>query len=106
MTPRGVLVADEQVSGLVVLTIYTPADLAVCSRILQVLTLRRVRVERFVADCSKFDCSEVRGLGSIREPVMRLSVVVSIEGDLELDQLTKYLNRVIGVYKVEHTFRV
>ncbi|WP_235734397.1 hypothetical protein [Nocardioides alcanivorans] len=106
MSLRGVVDADEMVAGLVVFTVYARSDLGVCSRVLQVLALRQARVECFVADCTTFDHTLVRGLTDVSGDVMRLSVVVSIDGDSELDQLTKYLNRVVDVYKVEHDFRI
>ena len=107
MRPQaGLLEPDEQVAGLVVLTVYARADLTVCSRILQAVTVRRFTVERLVADLSSFDHTQVRGLDQIRERVMRISLVASIEGDHEVERLGKLLHRMIDVYRVEQSFRV
>ncbi|WP_406724482.1 hypothetical protein WJ438_07360 [Streptomyces sp. GD-15H] len=106
MKARGTCVADEQAAGLAVLTIYARGDLAVCTRVTQVLTLRQATLERFVADLSRFDHREVRGLEHVRGPVMRLSVVASFDGDHELVQLIRFLGRIIDVYKVEHSVHV
>jgi len=106
MKTPGICVADERAAALAVLTIYARGDLAVCARVTQVLTLRQATVERFVADLSHFDHREVRGLGHVRGPVMRLSVVASFDGDHDLAQLIRFLNRIIDVYKVEHSVHV
>lgn len=97
---------DEQASGLVVLTVYARADLAVCSRVLQAFTIRPFTVERVVADLSRFDHREVRGLEDVDGPVMRIALVVSLQRDNDLERVGKLLNRVVDVYKVEQTFRV
>jgi hypothetical protein len=107
MSPRvGLVDSDEQVSGLVVLTVYARADLAVCSRILQAATVRRFAVERLIADFSEFDRSEIRGLDRVRERVMRISLVVSVDGDHDVERLGNLLHRMIDVYRIEQTFRV
>jgi hypothetical protein len=97
--------ADEAVAGLVVLTLYAAADLAVCARISQVLSIRRFVVERLVADLSRFDHGKVRGLEGVPGPVMRISLAVSAE-PADVVRLRKLLNRVVDVYRVEDTFRM
>ena len=90
---------------MVVVTVYARADLTVCSRILQAVTVRRFAVERLIADLSSFDHSQVRGLDRVRERVMRISLVVSVDGDHDVERLRKLLHRMIDVYRVEQTFR-
>lgn len=97
---------DEQVAGLVILTVYARADLAVCSRVLQTFTIRRFTVERIVADLSRFDHRAVKGLEDVDGPVMRVALVISLQRDNDLERVGKLLNRIIDVYKVEQTFRV
>jgi hypothetical protein len=106
MTSRGSCVADERAATLVVLTIYARGHLAVCARVTQVLTLRQATVERFVADLNPVDHREVRGPEHVRGPVMRLSVTASFDDDHELSQLTWFLNRIVDVYKVEHSVQI
>ena len=97
---------DEQVARMVEVTVYARADLSVCSRILQAVTVRRFAVERVVADLSSFDHGQVRGLDRVRERVMRVSLVVSVDGDHDVERLGKLLDRMIDVYRVEQTYRV
>jgi acetolactate synthase small subunit len=107
MRPQaGLLDPDEHVAGMVVLTVYARADLTVCSRILQAVTVRRFAIERLIADLSSFDHSQVRGLDRVRERVMRISLVVSVDGDHDVERLRKFLHRMIDVYRVEQAFRV
>lgn len=107
MTSRaGLVQRDEQVAGLIVLTVYARGDLTVCSRVLQGFTVRRFAVERFIADFSGFDHREVRGLEGVVGDVMRMSIVVSLPHRNDLERIGKFLNRLVDVYKVEHTYRV
>jgi hypothetical protein len=105
-TQAGLLSPNDQVAGLAVLMVYARADLAVCSRVLQTLVTRRIAVERLIGDLSRFDHSHIRGLEEVRGPVMRISLVVSLHRSTDLERLVKLLNRVIDVFKVEHTFRL
>ncbi|MCR1781315.1 hypothetical protein KVF89_02110 [Nocardioides carbamazepini] len=95
----------EGVAGLVVLTVYARADLAVCSRVLQTFTVRQFAVERLVADLSRFDHRAVKGLEDVRGPVMRIALVLSLQREDDLERAGKLLNRVVDVYKVEQTFK-
>lgn len=107
MTTRdGILTSDERVASLVVLTILARADPSACARVLQGLALRQVVIEQFVGDFRRFDHREVRGLEYVQDAVMRISVVVSLQHHADLQRLVKLLNRIVDVYKVEHTFRV
>jgi hypothetical protein len=92
---------DEKVSQLVVLTVYARPSLAVCSRVLQQLIRRRVFVERVMADFSGSDHRGVKGLETLQSPVLRISVVASIADNHELEQITKLINRIVDVYKVQ-----
>lgn len=96
----------EQCAQLVVLTVYARADTSVCGRVLQVLTMRQVVVERLVADFSRFDHSEIKGLADVVEPVMRISVAASVPGERGANQLTKFLNRIVDLYKIEVTLKI
>ncbi|MFI5429540.1 hypothetical protein [Aeromicrobium sp. UC242_57] len=102
----GLVRDDEQVAGLIVLTVYARGDVAVCGRVLQGFTLRRFAVERFIADFSGFDHRLVRGLEDVRGEVLRMTIVVSLPSHDVLERISKFLNRVVDVYKVEHTFRI
>ncbi|MFC5676952.1 hypothetical protein [Aeromicrobium endophyticum] len=107
MTSRyGLVLRDEKVSGLVVLTVYARGDAAVSSRVLQGLTLRRFAVERFIVDFSGFDHHSVRGLEDVDGEVLRMTIVVSLPHHDDLERIGKLLNRIVDVYKVEHTFRI
>lgn len=106
MTARGLVRRDEQVSGLVVLTVYARSDAAVCGRVLQGFTLRGFAIERFIADFSDFDHRDVRGLESVSGDVLRMTIVVSLPRHDDLERIGKLLNRIVDVYKVEHTFRI
>ena len=97
---------DENLSHLVVLTVYAKADVAVCGRILQRLSLHRVVVERIVADFSRFDHRGIRGLEGIESPPVRISVAASIADHHQLERITKALNKLVDVYKIQHTFRL
>ena len=102
----GLVHRDENVSGLVVLTVYARADAAVSSRALQALTLRHFAVERFIVDFSGFDHREVKGLEDLAGDVLRMTIVVSLPRHDDLERIGKLLNRIVDVYKVEHTFRI
>lgn len=97
---------DEGFSGLVVLTVYARRHLAVCGRVLQAFTVQQFAVERFIADFSGFDHREVRGLEGMGGDVLRMTIVVSLPGLDDLERIGKLLNRIVDVYKVEHTFRI
>lgn len=106
MTPQlTVAHPDEGVSGLVVLTVYAHADLAVCSRVLQAFTVRSFAVERLVADLSRFDHRVVKGLEAVSGTVMRIALVLSLQHEHDLERAVKVLNRIVDVYKVEKTFK-
>ncbi len=106
MTATGLVRRDEQVSGLAVLTVYARGDAAVCGRVLQGFTLRRFAIERFIADFSDFDHRGTRGLEGVGGDVLRMTVVVSLPDHDDLERIGKFLNRIVDVYKVEHTFRI
>lgn len=100
MRSQGPLAPTEQTSDTVALTIYARPGILVCSRILQILEVRGITVERIVVDFGPCDHGELRGLDLGAGPVMRLSVVASLDGEREIERLTSFLNRVIDVYQV------
>jgi acetolactate synthase small subunit len=102
----GLVHRDEKVSGLVVLTVYTRGDVAVSSRVLQAFTLRSFAIERFIVDFSGFDHREVKGLEDVPGDVLRMTIVASLPNHDDLERIGKLLNRIVDVYKVEHTFRI
>ncbi|WP_456695668.1 hypothetical protein [Aeromicrobium sp. P5_D10] len=102
----GLIRRDEETSGLVVLTVYARGDSAVCGRVLQGFTVRRFAVERFIADFSGFDHRTIRGLEGIGGDVLRMTIVLSLPDHDDLERIGKFLNRIVDVYKVEHTFRI
>ena len=107
MTSRyGLVLRDEKVSGLIVLTVYAREDAAVAGRVLQGLTLRRFAIERFIVDFSGFDHRSVRGLEDVGGEVLRMTIVVSVPDHDDVERIGKLLNRIVDVYKVEHTFRI
>lgn len=106
MTAVGLIGRDEEVSGLAVLTVYARGDVAVCSKVLQGFTVRRFAVERLIVDFSRFDARGVRGLESVRGELLRMTIVVSLPHHDDLERISKFLNRIVDVYKVEHTFRI
>lgn len=105
-TEVGLVRRDEAASGLVVLTVYAREDTAVCGRVLQGFTVRRLAIERFIADFSDFDHRRVKGLEGVRGKVLRITIVASLPNHDDLERIGKFLNRVVDVYKVEHTFRI
>lgn len=102
----GLVRRDEQASGLAVLTVYARGDIAVCGRVLQGFTVRRLVIERFIADFSGFNHRRIRGLEGVRGEVLRMTIVASLPSPDDLERIGKFLNRIIDVYKVEHTFRI
>lgn len=96
---------EEEAASLVVLTVYARHDIAVCTRVLQALTLSRVVTERFVADLSQVDLRRVKGLEHESAPVMRVVLVVSVPEPQDLERLTKVFNRMVDVVKVVHSHR-
>ena len=94
---------DEEVAGLVALTVYARAELAVCSRILQTLTVRQYAVERLVADLGGFDHREVPGLERVPGPVMRIGLVLSTHAEGDLDRAGRLLHRIVDVYQVDRS---
>ncbi|MBM7517106.1 hypothetical protein [Nocardioides nitrophenolicus] len=87
----------------VTLTVYARADLAVCSRVLQTLTVRQYAVARLVADLDAFDHREVPGLERVPGPVMRIGVELAGTHESDLDRAHRLLDRILDVYRVERT---
>lgn len=85
----------------VTLTVHMSRDIAEVSRVLQALVKLPVRIERFNANLVGRDVSDVRGLEALGTPVMRLAVVATIDGPRQLERVTKSLNRLVSVYKVQ-----
>jgi acetolactate synthase small subunit len=85
----------------VTLTVYMSRDIAEVSRVLQALVRLPVQIERFNANLVDKDVSTVRGLEELVAPVMRLAVVATLDGPRQLERVTKSLNRLVSVYKVQ-----
>ena len=102
----GLVLRDEKVSGLIVLTVYARGDVALAGRVLQRFTVGSFAIERFIVDFSGFDHREIRGLEDVGGEVLRMTIVVSLPSHHDLERIGKLLNRIVDVYKVEHTFRI
>jgi len=85
------------------LTVYARADLAVCSRVLQLLTVRQYAVARLVADLGGFDHREVPGLERVADPVMRIGLELAVTHESDLERAHRLLDRILDVYQVERT---
>lgn len=85
----------------VTFTVYMDRDIAEVSRLLQVLVRLPVQIERFNANLVARDFRSVRNLEAEGAPVMRLAVVATMDSARELERVTKCLNRLISVYKVQ-----
>jgi acetolactate synthase small subunit len=85
----------------VTLTVYMNRDVAEVARVLQVLVRLPVQIERFNANLVARDSHPVRSLEAAGGPVMRLAIVATMDSARELERLTKSLNRLVSVYKVQ-----
>ncbi|KQY55833.1 hypothetical protein ASD11_15135 [Aeromicrobium sp. Root495] len=88
------------------LTVYSRRSVTVGCRVLQAVASREFLIERFIADFSNFNHKKVKGLEQVTDDVMRTTVVISLQHPADQDRIGKSLNRVVDVYKVEHTYRI